>query len=286
MGEFVHIGRTSLAAARRRALLPRRALVSAAVVLSLLGLRGLFRPAPSPTVRTIAPLGQSSSGSSNGFAEAFARAYLTWDSLRPEQHAAGLAPFLGPDVDVDAGLPVPATGRSRVAWTATVGQTVTDPGRTVVTVATARDGRPGLSYLAVPVTAAGRGLAVADYPALVGRPAPPALPGRAGDDVDDQDLATVLRRALRNYLAGEDGNLRADLATGARITPPSRRLVLDDVVSLQWAGRARGRVSAVVVARDPSGDVAYTLRYELRVAQRDRWYVAEINPPQARKELP
>ena len=111
------------------------------------------------------------------------------------------------------------------------------------------------------------------------------LPGRAGDDVDDRALATVTRRVLGNYLAGDTDNLRADLAPGARLTPPAEHLDLDDVVSLQWAGRARDRVSAVVVARDPSADVAYTLRYELRVAKRDRWYVAEINPPMARKEL-
>lgn len=67
---------------------------------------------------------------------------------------------------------------------------------------------------------------------------------------------------------------------------PEPALTLDDVVSLQWAGRARGRISAVVVARDNT-DVAYTLRYELAVSKTDRWYVAEINPPlAARKELP
>ena len=278
---------TSLSRVRRRALLPRRAFVSACVVLGLLGLRSLF-VTPAPPAAAASPASpQLRRQSAEGFAQAFARAYLSWDAARPEEHAAGLAPFLGPDVDVDAGMPVPVRGRSRVTWTAAMGETNTDAERVVITVAVATDADPRLRYLAVPVTAGGGGtLTVADYPALVGNPAPAPISGRAGDDVADNALATVVRRALANYLDGEADNLRADLLPGARLALPREHLELDDVDSLQWAGRARGRVSAVVVARDPSGDVAYTLRYELRVAKRDRWYVAEINPPMTRKESP
>ena len=280
------VERSTLAAARRRALLPRRLVCVCAAALSVAGVRAIVSGPVAPVAAAGGPRAAVASQPAAGFAEAFARAYLTWDALRPEAHAVALAPFLGPDLDVDAGLPVPVRGRSRVTWTATVAQTPTDRGRTVVTVAAALVGRSRLSYLAVPVSTGGGGLAVADYPALVGRPAAAAINARAGDDIDDQALATVVRRALSNYLSGETENLRADLLSGARLTPPAERLALDDVDSVQWAGRARGRVSAVVVARDPSGDVAYTLRYELRVARRDRWYVAEINPPMARKELP
>lgn len=277
---------TSLPRARRRALLPRRAFIAACVVLGLLGLRSLL-VAPAPPAATVSPASpQPRRPSAEGFAQAFARAYLTWDAARPEEHAAGLAPFLGPDVDVDAGMPVPVRGRSRVIWTSAMGQTNTDAQRVVTTVAVATDGDPRLRYLAVPVTEGGGTLTVADYPALVGNPNPATISGRAGDDVEDNSLATVVRRALANYLDGEADNLRADLLPGARLALPGEHLELDDIDSLQWAGRARGRVSAVVVARDPSGDIAYTLRYELRVAKRDRWYVAEINPPMTRKESP
>jgi hypothetical protein len=278
------VSTVKLTTARRRARLPRRAVVVCAVVLSLLGARSLARGAPSAARPVPALSGVRTLSAASGFAEAFARAYLTWDALRPENHAVALAPFVGPDVDVDAGLPVPVSGRSRVTWTATVGETATDPGRSVVTVAVAVDGDPRLRYLAVPVSSTGAGLAVADYPALVGRPAPAQAQGRSGDDIDNPGLATVARRALANYLSGEVGNLQADLAPGAQLTPPAEHLALDDVVSLQWADRGRSRVSAVVVARNRTTDVAYTLRYELRVARRDRWYVAEINPPLARKE--
>lgn len=277
---------TSLAAARRRALLPPRILTGTAAVLSLLGIRGLIQgpaPATAPRPAAVATPFQPSTA---GFAEAFARAYLTWDAARPEIHARTLAPFLGPDIDVDAGLPVPVRGRSRVTWTATTAQTRTDGDRVVVTVVIALVGDPKLRYLAVPVRMTAAGLAVSDYPALVGAPTPAHASGRTGDDIEDHALAVIVRRALTNYLAGQTDNLRADLLPGARLAPPAQALVLDDVSSLQWAGRDHRRLGAVIVARDPSGDVAYTLRYELRVARRDRWYVAEINPPMARKELP
>ena len=284
MAEAELVGQTTLRAARRRALLPRRVLFVTAAVLSLLGVRGLVRGSTDVPSRPKVIGSSTLRPEMAGFAESFARAYLTWDALHPEAHAVSLAAFLGPDIDVDAGLPVPVRGRSRVVWSATLGEVVTDRDRSIVTVALALDSDARLRYLAVPVSASGGGLAVPDYPALVGRPNAPALPGRGGDDIEGAGLSSVVRRALSNYLSGEADNLRADLLPGAQLPPPAEHLNLDDVVSLQWAGRARGRVSAVIVARDPSTDVAYTLRYELRVARRDRWYVAEINPPLARKE--
>ena len=143
-------------------------------------------------------------------------------------------------------------------------------------------GQAGLRYLAVPVGRdAGGRLAVTDYPAAVGPPAlADELPGDGGDDVADTQLTAVVRRALGNYVAGAGDNLRADLAPGAQLRSPTPRMTLDDVVSIQWAGPQR--VSAVIVARDRA-DVAYTLRYELAVVRRDRWYVAEINPPMTPK---
>ncbi|HWT92074.1 MAG TPA: hypothetical protein VN238_03690, partial [Solirubrobacteraceae bacterium] len=90
---------------------------------------------------------------------------------------------------------------------------------------------------------------------------------------DDPQLAAVVRRALTNYLSGQAENLRADLAPDADLPAPSRPLRVTGDPRVEHAGR--GRVSAEVVAEDRRGAV-YTLRYELAVVRRDRWYVADL----------
>ena len=54
---------------------------------------------------------------------------------------------------------------------------------------------------------------------------------------------------------------------------PTERLRLTDLTKLSEL--APGQVAAVVLAEDAHGGV-YTLRYELQVAKRDRWYVAGL----------
>ena len=144
-----------------------------------------------------------------------------------------------------------------------------------VAVAVAREG--ALRYLAVPVTRGRSGaLAVDAYPSLVGGPRL-ASDVQAGsqDDVGDAALAAVVKRALGNYLAGAGANLAADLDRGVQLSAPAEPLTLQGVDSLTWAGP--GRVDAQLVAR-AAGGATYTLRYEVGVVRRDRWFVRGLNP--------
>ncbi len=115
------------------------------------------------------------------------------------------------------------------------------------------------------------------YPAFVGAPASgPARLTVAGADVTDSSLATVVQRALRNYLAASPTELAADLTHGAQVAVPSVRLALDSVQRLSWADADRRTVLALVQAQDVRG-AQYTLAYELDVADTGgRWEIAAI----------
>ena len=206
------------------------------------------------------------------FAQGFARAYLTVDPARPEARERTLSAYLADPLEPDAGL-APGRAAQRVLSTTVAGER-RERQRTLVTVAAETD--RGLLHLAVPVARDARGfLAVASYPALVGPP-PLARDLRAPDedDVEDPALRAVAERAVRNYLAGRRDDLLADLAPGAVASLPERPLRLRSTDAITWARRP-GLVAVEVEAADPSGQ-RLTLRYELTVARRDRWYVRAI----------
>jgi hypothetical protein len=213
-----------------------------------------------------------------GYATLFARAYLTWEAQDPEARERALAPFLGSGVDAGAGLQPPSSGKQRVLWTQVVQEREPQPSLHVYTVATQTDSA-GLLYLTASVLhPPGGALALVGYPALVGPPASePARtdPGGHSRMVEEPELATVVERALRNYLAGSSSELAADLAPGVRVSAPSLTLALQSLQSLVWAPGA-GAVLAVVSAQDPRGAL-YTLTYELDVVRlQGRWEVAAI----------
>jgi hypothetical protein len=213
-----------------------------------------------------------------GFATLFARAYLTWEAQHPEAREHALAPFVGAGMDAGAGLQPPPGSEQRVEWAQVVQQRQPLPGEEVYTVAAATDAS-GLLYLTVSVARTPSGaLALAGYPSLVGPPASgPARPQSGGQarEVSEPALATVVERALRNYLAGSPSELAADLAPGARVSPPGMELALQSVQSLQWAPGA-GAVVAVAQAQDQRG-TQYTLAYELDVLRaQGRWEIAAI----------
>jgi hypothetical protein len=212
----------------------------------------------------------------HGFAEAFARAYLSYDVADPRARAVSLAPFVSGELDEQAAVGLPLEGRRTVTWTATVGERRLRRGRVAVTVAVAVTGDPRLRLLAVTVarTADGR-LAVAQPPALVGAPGPPAVAAveEVEVEVEDGALRAVVRRALGNYLAGARANLRADLVSGAQTPVPRPALRLIELADLVWVGRSA--VAATLLAEDREGGV-YTLRYELAVTRRERWYLAGL----------
>jgi hypothetical protein len=267
---------TSFRAARVRARIPRIVAAVLVCLLSAAGLRVILsgppQPAPARTITT--PAGDQGATS---FAEAFTRAYLTWDAEDPAARERSLAPFLGSALDQDGGVQ-PGTGDSqRVNWTAVLGDR-RDGTRRLITVMAQTSN--GLMYLSVPVARDQRGfLSIAGYPAIVGPPAVDKDQQQPSEDeVDDAALQTVVTRALTNYLATNERNLLADLTPDAVVSLPSAALKVTHVDEITWVKPGR-RVAMQVDAQDGRG-TSWTLRYELDVLKRDRWYVRslQVNP--------
>jgi len=240
-------------------------------VLCLAGIRSMFRPAPAvpPAPKVVLP-----DQAAEAFAEAFARAYLSWDSAAPDRHERQVAGFISSDLDAGAGLQVPNTGSQQVQWTTVDADRPAGKRRRLVTVAAQTSA--GLVHLAVLVARTDRGLLyVPDYPAILGPP--PATgdgPTDQGDDVSDGALRTVAERAVRNYLAGQRANLQADLADDAAVALPDASRRVKSVESTTGAGP--NRVAVEVTAVESSGALV-RLRYELPVVrQGGRWLVRAI----------
>jgi hypothetical protein len=213
-----------------------------------------------------------------GFAQLFARRYLTWSAADPAAHQSGLAPFVGDRMDADAGLQPPASGSQRVLWTELVQARRVGPGEHVYTVAAETD-TAGLLYLTVDVArGADRRLSLVGYPAFVGAPATGVADGSPDDrlrDVTDSELVTVVQRGLANYLGGAVSDLEADLSAGARVSLPGMALELQRVQQLRWSADG-GSVLAVVDAADRRGAL-YTLRYALDVVRvGGRWEISAV----------
>jgi hypothetical protein len=230
------------------------------------------RPAP-PAVVSQRPVPDRGA---EGFAALFARRYLTWNAADPLASQRSLQPFAGPGMEPDAALQLPGSGQQRVEWTEVVQQREPAAGEHVYTLAAQTD-TAGLLYLTVTVARAADGrLALMGYPAMVGPPAadPAQAPARSREVVDPT-LATVVQRALHNYLAGSPGELAADLTSGARVSFPGLPLTLVSTQRLDWSSDGRS-VVAVVEARDARG-VQYTLAYEVDVVQlAGRWEVSAL----------
>jgi hypothetical protein len=215
-----------------------------------------------------------------GFAALFARRYLTWNAADPLASERALQGFDGPGLEPDAGLQLPGSGQQHVEWVEVVQQREPSAGAHVYTLAAQTD-TGGLMYLTVNVARAADGrLALTGYPSVVGAPASgPALEPARLREVTDRALATVVQRALRNYLVASSGELAADLASGARVSLPGAPLALISVQHLDWSADGRS-VIAVVQARDARG-LQYTFAYELDVLEvAGRWEISavEVNP--------
>jgi Conjugative transposon protein TcpC len=262
----------SLRAVRLRARLPRALATAAVALLALAGLRGLVEGTPpaAPKPQVVAVDDQAVAA----FAESFARVYLSFDPADPARREDLLAGYLSPAIDPDAGLAGSADESHEVAWTTVVDQ-VERGLRTTVTVAAATAG--DTVYLAVPVERDERGfLAVTGYPALVGPPAHDAdIAPTSEDEVEDPGLRAVCERAVRNYLAGERRDVAADLTGDAVVSLPGRELALRSVEAVTWAVPGQ-RAAVELQAEDPEGR-SWTLRYELAVVHRDRWYVRSLH---------
>lgn len=232
-------------------------------------------PRPHSPARS-APAAPPPDLAAEGYASLFARRYLTWDAAAPQLSEQLLTPMSGSAIEPDAGLSLPASGQQHVLWAEVVQARALGAGRHVYTVAAQTD-TAGLLYLTVGVARGADGaLALMGYPAFIGAPAAgPAQTLGHPREVTDAALATVVERAMRNYLAASPGELAADLSSGARVSVPSSALTLDATQRLDWAPDGRS-VVAVVEAQDSRG-ARYTLAYELDVGEVDgRWEVSAI----------
>lgn len=252
-------------------------------LLSALAVAGLAASArfaidpPRPMAPRVASHGPAPPDlAAQGFASLFARAYLTWSAADPQAHERNLASFAGAGVEPDAGLQPPSSGEQQVQWTEVVQEREPVGGEHVYTVAAQTDDA-GLQYITVNVVrTTGGKLALGGYPAFVGAPAiGPAQTHAHLSEVNEPALATVVGRALRNYLSASGSELAADLTDNARVSLPAVALSLESVQRLNWAP-GTGAVLAVVQAQDGRG-TRYTLSYELDVAQvQGRWEVSAI----------
>lgn len=255
--------------------LPRYALQAASIVGLLASARFALAP-PRPLSVAARPAATASERPQEGYAVLFARRYLTWEASQPQASARALEPFLGPGMEADAGLQLPPGGAQTVEWAETVQAREAAPGEHVYTVA-AQTSSDGLVYLTVGVTRTpAGGLALTGYPAFVGAPASdPVATGARLREVTNASLATVVQRALRNYLDGASDELAADLSSGAQVSPPTQPLTLVSLQRLDWAA-AGSAVVATVQARDARG-VQYTLAYELNVvSEQGRWEISAV----------
>jgi hypothetical protein len=254
-----------------------RYLVSALAVAGLVASARFAIDPPRPVAGKVPARGPAPPDlAAEGFASLFARGYLTWNAAEPQAHERGLASFAGPGIDPGVGLQPPSSGEQRVQWTEVVQAREPGPGEHVYTVAAQTDDA-GLEYLTVSVvrTAAGS-LALGGYPAFVGAPATGPAQSKGGlREVSEPALATVVGRALRNYLSASSSELAADLTSNARVSLPAAALSLESVQRLDWAPSANA-VLAVVQAEDARA-ARYTLAYELDVARvQGRWEVSAI----------
>lgn len=216
-----------------------------------------------------------------GYAQLFARAYLTWQAGDPEAHQQALAQFVGPGLEPDAGFQPPPIGEQQVQWTDVVQEREATPDEHVYTVA-AQTNTTGLLYLAVTIVRGASGaLELASYPAFVGAPlTAPAHVGQQPSEVREPALRMVVERALRNYLGSSSSELAADLTGNAEISLPTQALTLEGIPRLDWSSEGGDAVSATLQARDARGS-RYTLVYDVDVARiATRWEVSaiEMNP--------
>ena len=254
---------------------PRLLAVTVAVVLALAGLRTVVFGAPAPKIERFYERASNNIGT-EAFAEDFARTYLTWNGSGDTQAYGQSLALYNPQFADSQGVQ-PSNAPERVSWASVVqDQPSALEGSRIVTVELQLVPGDRTVYLAVPVNRAQSGaLTVTTWPSFVGAPAvqsAPTMPSLTA--VTDPNLITVVTRAITNYLAGDENDLQADLAPGARVTYPAQQLqVSGPPVSVQSTGP--GGVLVTVRATDAQG-ASYTLAYEVGVELTDRWYVDSI----------
>jgi hypothetical protein len=256
--------------------LPRYVLCAMALAGLAASVRFVIAPVEPGAAATAVHQPAAPDRAAEAYAALFVRRYLTWNAAEPQADLHALEPFLGPGLEADAGLVLPASGEQHVEWAEVVQAREPQLEEHVYTVAAETD-TSGLLYVTVPVwRTAGGSLALGGYPAFVGAPAAgPAQTQGHLREVAEPALTTVVQRVLRNYLAESSGELEADLSASAHVSLPGLPLSLISMQHLNWAP-GEGAVLATVQAQDRRG-VQYTLAYELDVVrQQGRWEVSAV----------
>ena len=245
---------------RLRGRAPRYVFVIAVTVVVLVGIRELVSPEAAPAPPAAAPTDRAL----EDFAEGFARAYLSYDASRPRLRERALRQYVPDELGPDAGYAPPARGAQSVSWTRVAQTQEALAGGRIVVVAVGLGGEERTIYLAVPVVRRSDGaLALSGYPALVGSPIAARAPLAAREEVQDDEVITVVERVVGNYLAGERADLEADLSPTARVALPTDRLRTASVDEVAWAdGEESGAVLATATTRGADGS-SWTLTYEL-----------------------
>src|SRR5580704_17340559 len=197
-----------------------------------------FAIAPPRAIRELVPSRSVAEvdRAAEGYAVLFTRRYLDWNAAESQASTRALESFTGQGVEGNVGLNLPPTGAQHVLWAEVVQSREPGPDEHLYTVAAQTDSE-GLLYLTVKVARNTSGaLVLVGYPAFVGAPAAgPAAPTPRLREVGEAALATVVERALRNYLAGSSGELDADLTSGAQVSLPTLPLTLEAMKKLAWA---------------------------------------------------
>lgn len=269
----VRVEQESVRRMRWRARVPRYCALGAVAILALAGARTtIFGTAP-PRIERYYQAPPIDIGL-EAFAADYARAYLSWNPQDLEAHQQALERF-NPRLAGESTVQ-PSRQPERVTNTEVVQDEPSALGGRIITVEVTVAPGDRTEYLAVPAARNSAGaMTVSNYPSFVGPPSTQASPpAPAAATVEDQELVTVVERALTNYLAGDASDLEADLAPGAQVTyPPNPLQVIGSPGQLTWA--SPGTVLITVQAQDQQR-ATYTLSYEVGVQKTQRWYVNSI----------
>jgi hypothetical protein len=269
------VERRSLRRLELRSSLPRYVLYAVALIAIAHSLIDLARPTARPV--TVSRAGALDVGAA-GYAVAFTRAYLSYDTANPAAQQTALSRFAGAGpLGSGAGLTPPSSGSNSVTAAQVVGDRPAPGGGAMYTVE-ADTTRLGTVYLSVTVARARGGtLELVGEPALVGPPASaPAIadPSQANQPVSDPGLTGVVTRALGDYLRGDSSDLQSNLATGVPV--PSLPPALAGVHVTRVAWQVPGKVVGVDVQASDRTGAGYSLHYALSVIREGRWYVTAI----------
>lgn len=252
------------------------ALLGTCAVLSAAGMRSMLDAGDSP-VQAPRPAALSTSDDGpRSIAEAFARAYLTWDEADPAARRASirrLAPGLIENLDFEQ-----LTGEQSVLWSTVGRDEPATAGRRVTVIAQTSK---GLVALAVSISQDEDGsLFIGEPPAFVGTPAVSrSSEGPDATPLDDDALVEIATRALENYLAQRADPLSADLLPGSTVVVPDQPLRLSSVEDVAWTSAPR-ELRVIVGAETPEG-AQLRLAYRLGVSRQvGRWFVRWIGTQQ------